>query len=99
MRRYSSSEAPDYHRFTKLELRRLLVNAGFCVVDELMAGGGDFLFTAAGNLGMGAADFTHAELWRGYYRGFAGISDGAVVISAAAFRAPHRACDLGQPRL
>eukprot|EP00747_Dinoflagellata_sp_TGD_P218271 gnl/TRDRNA2_/TRDRNA2_90545_c0_seq2.p1 gnl/TRDRNA2_/TRDRNA2_90545_c0~~gnl/TRDRNA2_/TRDRNA2_90545_c0_seq2.p1 ORF type:complete len:358 (+),score=38.31 gnl/TRDRNA2_/TRDRNA2_90545_c0_seq2:1-1074(+) len=88
----------DWTRWTKMKVRAVFRQAGFCVPDELMAAGGDFIFDAARALGMRRSVFNDEEIRQGYQRGYENIGDGAIGIFAVAYKPPHDRCPQQAPR-
>ena len=82
----------DYGRYTKVKVREMFRGVGFCVLDHLMTGGGDFIFDAARALGMKSSDFSLEELQGAYHRNYKGISDGAITIHGIFFKPPYGGC-------
>lgn len=82
----------DYLRYTKMEVKYIFEQAGFCVPPHMMAGSGDFVFDAARNMGLQVQDFTNEELDEGYSFGYDNIPEGAISIHAMAFKPPHSVC-------
>lgn len=89
----------DYFRFSKHALKLILESAGFCVPNKGFAGGGDYIFEMARNLGLGRDDFSQEEIQGAYQRGFENLSEGATNIMAVAFRSPTRHCTVQNTQL
>ena len=82
----------DFFRFTKHGLLEILTSAGFCVRDDGVYSGGDFIFEAARNLGLGYEDFRMSEICSAFREGFDYVSHGATNIMAIAYKPPHSQC-------
>jgi len=82
----------DYFRFTKYGLLEILTHAGFCVPEDMVYSGGDFIFEAARNLGLGYEDFHMSEIHSAFHGGFDNVSHGATNVMAIAFKPPHSQC-------
>ena len=83
----------DFARYTKVKIKEMFTNVGFCVPLHLMTSGGDFIFDAARALGMRFSDFNAEELDSAYVRGYKQLSEGAITIHALMFKPPHRYCN------
>lgn len=83
----------DYFRYTKEGCVHLLQNAGLCVPEWAVAGGGDFIFDIARDAGLQVQDFPWEELRGAFQKGYNSVSDSAITIHAMGFKPPHWACN------
>lgn len=82
----------DYFRYTKEGSVHLIQNAGFCVPEWAVAGGGDFVFDIARDAGLQVQDFPNEEVRGAFQKGYNSVSDSAITIHAIGFKPPHWAC-------